>query len=264
MKPRQKTCLAVAGFDPSGGAGIIADIKTFAAFGCRSTAAITSITFQNSDGVFGFVHQTPESICKQLEGIFNEFEVAAVKIGMVPTEELVTELTTILRAQNVKNIVIDPIIRSSSGVDLIDDQAIDAMLSELFPLATIVTPNIPEAERLTGIEIKNKGDISSAARHPHSLGVENVLIKGGHFETDSSTARDFLFTGHELTVLETQRIPNVSVRGTGCMLSSAIAANLAHGKELIEAVRVAKDFVREAIMTEKEFKIETHTSSAES
>jgi hydroxymethylpyrimidine/phosphomethylpyrimidine kinase len=247
MMEERKVCLSVAGLDPSGGAGIIADVRTFTAFGCGAAATVTSITFQNSTGVSGAIHQTAGSIRGQLEAIFAEYEIAAAKIGMLPTAEIAHETAKILRAKRVRNIVVDPVIHSTSGFSLIEETAISAIVGEIFPISTLVTPNIPEAEIITGLEIRNRDDIADAARRINSFGSGNVLIKGGHFEADAMTASDFLFVDGDTTIFDADRLQGAGMRGTGCMLSSAIAANLALGRELPDAVRIAKDFVFDAI-----------------
>jgi hydroxymethylpyrimidine kinase/phosphomethylpyrimidine kinase len=258
---KQPICLTIAGVDPSGGAGIIADIKTFSAFRCFPTAAIASITFQNTQGVFGAVHQTAESVRLQIQPILDDFEISAVKTGMLPTKEIIEEVARILRSNNLKNIVVDPVVRSTSGFDLIDDEALSSLINNLFPLSNLITPNLPEAERISGMKIEDELDVEKAAGIMQGLGAKNVLIKGGHLpnadfenldeieiESEKKQARDFLFAGQEKTVFKVQFIQTTSTHGTGCTLASAIAANLALGKSLIEAIQISKDFVTEAIM----------------
>jgi hydroxymethylpyrimidine/phosphomethylpyrimidine kinase len=241
-----RVCLTIAGLDPSGGAGIVADIKTFSAFGCYAAAAVTSLTFQNTTGVFGAEHATADAVRRQIEPVFSDLDVAAVKTGMLPTEETIRSVSQLMIDNSVANLVVDPVVRSTTGFDLIDDDALRTLISELFPIATIITPNIPEAERITGIKISNPTDIRNAAAKMQSLGAQNVLIKGGHLgETNRST--DHLFIGDELILLDAERIQTTATHGTGCTLSSAIAANLALGKSLKDAVRIAKRFVTEAI-----------------
>lgn len=248
-------CLTVAGLDPSGGAGIIADIKTFSAFGCFGAAAVTSVTFQNTIGVFGSVHQTAASVRDQIGPILDDYDVSAVKTGMLPTGEIIEEVARLARAHALTRLVVDPVVRSTSGFDLIDDEALQALIEKLFPLALIVTPNIPEAERIAGITIGSEDDVVRAAEIMRSRGAVNVLIKGGHIEegekgsVERRTARDLLFIGDSLTVFEAERIDTTSTHGTGCVLSAAITANLALGRDLTEAVGIAKDFVTEAIRT---------------
>ena len=243
-----KVCLTIAGLDPSGGAGVVADVKTFSAFGCYAAAVVTSLTFQNTQGVFGAEHPSSETVCRQIAPVFEDFDVAAVKTGMLPTEETILAVARLMTGNSVRNLVVDPVVRSTSGYDLIDDAALKSLIAELFPIATIVTPNIPEAERITKMEIRSVEEIVKAANVMRDLGAVNILIKGGHLE-ESDRSTDYLFVDGELTVLEAERIQTTSTHGTGCTLSAAIAANLALGKELVEAVRAAKRFVTEAIRT---------------
>jgi len=257
--------LAIAGFDPTGCAGVLVDVRTIEAFDCRALAAITSLTFQDSQKVAGAVHQTAESLRAQLSAIINETTVAAIKIGMVPTREVITELSTFLRQRNLPPPVIDPVLRSSSGFNLIEEGAIDALVKELLPQARIVTPNIPEAERLTGLRIHDEAAMRDAAAKLRALGVQAVLIKAGHLKgrkvenkrqkADSAMqvsheareAADVLDDGGEVTTFRREWIEGPNVRGTGCMLSSAIAACLARKKSLEESARLAKDYVWHAI-----------------
>ncbi len=259
---KPQICLTIAGLDPSGGAGIVADIKTFSAFECFAAAAITSITFQNTTGVFGAVSQTAETLRGQVEPVINDFDIAALKTGMLPTREIIEETARLVKENDLKNFVVDPVVRSTSGFDLIDDEALRALIEKLFPLADVITPNIPEAERIAQMKIENAEDIRKAAKIMQSMGVKNVLIKGGHlFEGKSEKrkvkgenriAQDFLFTGDELQILEAEFIETTATHGTGCTLAAAIAANLANGKSLAEAVEISKRFVTEAIRTAPE------------
>ena len=244
-------CLTIAGLDPSGGAGIIADIKTFAAFGCFPAAVVASVTFQNTRGVFGAVHQTSDSVRKQIEPVLDDYAVAAVKTGMLPTREIIETVAAIIEDRKLKNIVVDPVVRSTSGFNLIDDAALAALIEKLFPLADLVTPNIPEAERIAKMKIASPADIERAAAVMRSMGARNVLIKGGHIKANgkSKKAKDYLFIGEDLRIFEAEFIETSATHGTGCTLAAAIAANLALGKDLTEAVKIAKDFVTEAIRT---------------
>jgi hydroxymethylpyrimidine/phosphomethylpyrimidine kinase len=245
-----KVALTIAGLDPSGGAGIIADIKAFTAFECFATSAVTSVTFQNTCGVFGSVPQTGDSVRQQIIPIIDDFEVSAVKTGMLPTVEIIEEIAKIISENKLKNIVIDPVVRSTSGFDLIDNLALKALISRLFPLSDVVTPNIPEAERISGVSIENEDDFIEAANIIQSFGAKNVLIKGGHhFEAknEDKKAIDHLFLGEEKYAFEAKYIDTKSTHGTGCTLSSAIAANLANGKSLIDAVEISKKYVTLAI-----------------
>jgi len=243
MNQRAPVCLTIAGLDPSGGAGIVADIRTIEAFACRAAAAVTSITFQNSRAVNGFVHLNGEQVVDQIKPVFEELDVSAVKIGMLPTADVVRSVALLLRSFGARNIVTDPVIAASSGSSLIEPEAVDAIVKEIFPLATLITPNIPEAERFTNISITDDAALARAGKTLQQAGARNVLIKGGHFESDSQVSRDLLFAGDEMTIFDSNRVHNVRVRGTGCMLSSAIAANLALGRDLESAVRFAKEYV---------------------
>ncbi len=240
-------CLTIAGLDPSGGAGVIADIKTFSAFGCFAAAAVASVTFQNTVGVFGAVHQTADSVRRQVEPVFSDYDVATVKTGMLPNREIIETVADIMRERGVINLVVDPVVRSTSGFDLIDEAALEALVEGLFPLATVITPNIPEAERIAEMSIVTKEDVASAAEKMHRLGARNVLIKGGHLEAMKAT--DHLFTADGVETFAAEYIETTATHGTGCTLAAAITANLALGESLSSAVRIAKEFVTEAIRT---------------
>jgi hydroxymethylpyrimidine/phosphomethylpyrimidine kinase len=251
---KTEICLTIAGLDPSGGAGIIADIKTFSAFDCFATAAVASLTFQNTQGVYGAANQSAEIVRRQIEPILQDFKVSALKTGMLPTREIIEEVASIIEEYKLENFVVDPVVRSTSGFDLIDDEALRVLIEKLFPLSTVITPNIPEAERIAQMKIETAEDIERAARFMQSCGAKNVLIKGGHlpgFERANKKRKaiDFLFTGAELHTFEASYIETDATHGTGCTLAAAITANLAKGKNLFEAVQTAKRFVHEAIRT---------------
>ncbi len=254
MSDEQKNpiVLTIAGLDPSGGAGIIADIKTFTAFGCFATAAITSLTFQNTVGVFGAINQTAETVRGQVEPIFNDFEVSAVKTGMLPSREVIGEVARLNDKFEFQNLVVDPVVRSTSGFDLIDDKALQALIELLFPLACVVTPNLAEAERINDLKIESPDEMKLAAENIIKLGAKAVLMKGGHLwklEGGKRKAEDILLDENGFTTFEADYIETTATHGTGCTLASAIAANLAHGKTLIESIESAKKFVTEAIRT---------------
>jgi len=249
-----KIALSIAGVDPSGGAGVYADIRALSAFGVFPTAVITSITFQNTQGVFGAAHQTAESVRRQAEPILNDYVLDAVKTGMLPNREIIEEVAKLVGERGLRNFVVDPVVRSTSGYDLIDNEALKAMIEMLFPLSDLITPNIPETERITGIAITSERDIRDAAMIMHSQGARNVLIKGGHLDIGEGgnakrSARDYLFLDHRSTVIEGKFHDTTATHGTGCTLASAIAANLALGNGVKESVEVAKKFVNEAIRT---------------
>lgn len=253
LKTPKPVALTIAGLDPSGGAGAIADIRTFVALGCFPTAALTSITFQNTIGVFGVSNQTPETVCAQVDPIIQDYVVAGVKTGMLPTAEIVSEVARLFRDSELPAPVVDPVMVSTSGHDLIGDDAARILRIELLPLARIVTPNIPEAERLAGFKISNEVDMRSAAEEILGLGVRAVLVKGGHMklamrDQDSAQAYD-LFMSQEGTKLELREdfVDVGEVHGSGCTLSAAIASFLAQGESLEDAVRKAKNYVTQAI-----------------
>ncbi len=249
--------LTVAGFDPSGGAGIIADIKTLMSFGCRPVAAITSLTFQNSKGVFGAVHENANSLRAQILPMVEEFRIAAFKTGMLPTPGVVLEVAHLIRERNLPAPVIDPVLQSTSGYELMEADAIDVLIDELVPLARLITPNIPEAEKLTDLCIEDEVGMRAAACKLREMGARAVLIKGGHLEQESEVsdqrpeqgfqAIDVLDEEGQVTVFRGEWIDAPPVRGTGCMLSAAIAACLAQGVELTESVKLAKQFLANAI-----------------
>lgn len=262
MNVKPKICLTIAGLDPSGGAGIIADIKTFTSFGCFATAAVTSLTFQNTKGVFGASHQTSETVRGQIEPVLQDFEVSALKTGMLPTIEVIEETARIVRENKLENLVVDPVVRSTSGFDLIDDSALQSLIENLFPLSAVITPNIPEAERIAGMRITNEKEIRLAAKRMQDYGAKNVIIKGGHLPLNnleyknsatelSPTGRaiDFMFVEEETFTFSAEFLETTATHGTGCTFAAAIAANLANGKSLYEAVETAKRFVTEAIRT---------------
>jgi hydroxymethylpyrimidine/phosphomethylpyrimidine kinase len=247
------TVMSIAGFDPSGGAGALADIKTFAAMGCFGTAAVTSLTFQNTVAVYGASHQTADALRSQIEPVINDFEIAAVKIGMTPTRELIEAVAEIVEIKRLSNVVVDTVIRSTSGYDLIDEDAIGAMIERLLPLADVITPNMAEAERLTGLEAQDLDGMKRAARRIHEMSSapklrrmarRAVLVKGGHMKDE---ATDVLFDGREFQIFRAPKIVTRETRGTGCTLSSAIAALLAQGCDIPEAVARAKQYLSEIL-----------------
>ncbi|MFN7949077.1 MAG: bifunctional hydroxymethylpyrimidine kinase/phosphomethylpyrimidine kinase [Blastocatellia bacterium] len=247
------TVLSIAGFDPSGGAGILADIKTFAAFGCFGTAAITSLTAQNTVAVYGAYHQPPEIVRAQLEPVISDFEIAAVKTGMLPTREIIELTAEIITQHQLPNVIVDPVIRSTSGYDLIDDAATAALRERLLPLADVITPNMAEAERLTGLEVKNLEQMKVAARMIHESAFQAqpaasraVLVKGGHLD---DAAVDVLYDGRDFRLFQTAKLESRNTHGTGCTLSAAIAALLARGCDIPTATERAKTYVTEAIRT---------------
>jgi hydroxymethylpyrimidine/phosphomethylpyrimidine kinase len=239
--------LTIAGFDPSGGAGIIADVRTFAYFNVRSAAAITSLTFQNSRGSFGAIHESARSLRAQILPIIEEYRIAAIKIGLLPTAEIVLEVARLFAESALPAPVVDPVMRSSSGYELVEPDVMETLVAELMPLARLITPNIPEAEAITGLKITDEKEMTLAAARLRELGVPAALIKGGHLSNHTRGPIDLLDNEGHITVFQGEWIAGENLRGTGCMLSSAIAAGLARNKSLEESVRAAKDFVADAI-----------------
>jgi hydroxymethylpyrimidine/phosphomethylpyrimidine kinase len=239
--------LTIAGFDPSGGAGIIADVRTFVHFNVRSAAAITSLTFQNSREAFGAIHESARSLRAQILPILEEYRIAAVKIGLLPTAEIVLEVARLIAESVLPAPVIDPVMRSTSGYDLVEPDVMETLAAELLPLAWLVTPNIPEAEAITGLRITDEKEMTLAAVRLREFGVRAALIKGGHLSNHTLGPIDLLDDDGHVTVFHGEWISGHSLRGTGCMLSSAIAAGLAQNKSLEESVRTAKKFVADAI-----------------
>lgn len=259
--------LTIAGVDPSGGAGVIADVRTFAAFGCFATAVITSLTFQNTTGVFGALNQTAETVRAQAVPIIEDFKVTCAKTGMLPTREVIAEVARLFRESSLPSPVVDPVMRATSGDDLINADAVSCLVTDLFPLALLVTPNIPEAERLTGLFITDESGMRQAAVMIREMGTRAVLVKGGHLarrqtavgirqetavgdehRTETlSEAIDVLDNEGRVTVFRDELIAGGEVHGSGCTLSAAIAACVGRGQDLEEAVQTAKNFVTEAI-----------------
>jgi hydroxymethylpyrimidine kinase/phosphomethylpyrimidine kinase len=241
--------LSIAGVDPSGGAGIVADVKTIASLDCFPATAITSITFQNTSGVYGASHQSADVLRAQIQPIVDDFKIAAVKTGMLPTVEIIAEVARIFSENDLPAPVVDPVMRATSGDSLIEEGALETLKQKLFPLARVVTPNIPEAERLAGFAIENLDDIKSAAEKIKSFGPAAVLIKGGHMPMgDSAEAVDVLLD--ETSSVTEFRRPYFdvgNVHGSGCTLSAAIASYLGKGKTLVDAVYEAKAYVTERI-----------------
>ncbi len=239
--------LSIAGFDPSGGAGVLADIKTFAAFGCFGTAAVTSLTSQNTAGVYGAFQQPAEVLRAQIEPLVRDFQIAAVKVGLLPTRESMEVVADVIDRYQLPNVVLDTVLRSSSGYDLVEEEAISYFIEKVLPLANVVTPNLAEASRLTGFEVKDVAEMKAAARRIHEMCVfgkaqahRAVLVKGGHLAED---ATDVLFDGQEFQLFNASRIETNSTHGTGCTLSSAIASSLAGGCSIPQAVAQAKRYL---------------------
>jgi hydroxymethylpyrimidine kinase/phosphomethylpyrimidine kinase len=241
--PAPPILLTIAGFDPSCGAGVAADLKTFAAHGCYGVAAITSVTVQNTQGVDA-VHNTPTAELRaQLDSLAKDCEIDAVKIGMLGNRGNAVAVAEFLDATKFAHVVHDPVMKSSSGAELLDAGGIKYVAAELLKRSSLITPNVPEAEILTGITIKDVADMEAAARKLVEMGARAVIVKGGHMEK----AVDVLFDGNEITHLAGDKGKEETLHGTGCTFASAIAAQLAAGRSLIEAAMLAKAYVTKAI-----------------
>ena len=236
--------LTVAGSDSGGGAGIQADLKTFAALGVHGMSAITSITAQNTYSVTRVVDLDPEMVVEQIRVCVEDIGVDAVKTGMLHTTDIIRAVADELRKIPAPKVV-DPVMVAKSGAPLLRDDAIKTLVEELIPIADVVTPNAREAERLAGILVKDLEDQKRAAKAIAELGARAVVVKGGHI--DGPVVRDVLYFNDDYIVLESERIQTKNTHGTGCTFASAIAAHLAHGTEIVQAVRKAKDFVTDAI-----------------
>ncbi|MBQ9985172.1 MAG: bifunctional hydroxymethylpyrimidine kinase/phosphomethylpyrimidine kinase [Oscillospiraceae bacterium] len=235
-----KTALTIAGSDSCGGAGIQADIKTMTMNGVYAMSAICALTAQNTTGVTEICEVTPDFLEKQLDAVFGDIFPDAVKIGMVSSTELIGVIAGCLHRYNAKNIVLDPVMVSTSGSRLLQENSTAALTQKLLPLATLITPNIPEAEILSDMSIRNESDMLVAAKKINALCGAAILLKGGHSIND---ANDLLFSGGSALWFRSQRIDNPNTHGTGCTLSSAIAANLAKGFDIPSSIQRAKDYI---------------------
>ncbi|KLU65238.1 hydroxymethylpyrimidine/phosphomethylpyrimidine kinase [Desulfosporosinus acididurans] len=239
-----KKALTIAGSDSSGGAGIQADLKTFSAHGIFGMSVITAVTAQNTQGVFAVQDISREMIAAQIKAIFEDIEVDGLKIGMVSQISSIEVIAESLKNYSPQNVVLDPVMVSKSGYHLLNPEAEETLIRKLLPLATVVTPNIPEAEVMTKMSIRNLPQMEAAAKIIRQMGAKNVLLKGGHLEDDSI---DILYNGQGFEYYASKRIVTKNTHGTGCTLSSAITSNLALGYSLDEAVSRAKEYISAAI-----------------
>ncbi len=239
-----KTALTIAGSDSCGGAGIQADLKTMLANGVYGMSAVTALTAQNTTGVTSIMEVTPEFLADELDAVFTDIFPDAVKIGMVSGVSLIRVIAEKLKEYKARNIVVDPVMVATSGAKLISDDAVDALVNELLPLATVITPNIPEAEVLSGMSIQSPDDMIKAAQKIRSLSGVAVLLKGGHNMND---ANDLLVSADGSRWFNGDHIDNPNTHGTGCTLSSAIASGLAKGYPLAQAVSSAKSYISGAL-----------------
>ncbi|WP_302325515.1 bifunctional hydroxymethylpyrimidine kinase/phosphomethylpyrimidine kinase [Enterocloster lavalensis] len=238
------TALTIAGSDSSGGAGIQADIKTMTAHGVYAMSAVTALTAQNTTGVTGIMEVTPEFLREQIDDIFTDIYPDAVKIGMVSSSRLIEVIAERLAHYGAANIVVDPVMVATSGARLIGEEAVDTLKERLLPMATVLTPNIPEAEVLSGMDVRTAEDMERAAALIGNTYGCAVLVKGGHQLND---ANDLLYRGGRLKWFRGKRIHNPNTHGTGCTLSSAIASNLAKGRDLDASVEMAKRYLSLAL-----------------
>ena len=241
---KTKTALTIAGSDCSGGAGIQADLKTMTMNGVYAMSAITALTAQNTTGVRAIHESTSEFLAQQIDAVFEDIFPDAVKIGMVSSSELIRVIADKLKKYKAKNVVVDPVMVATSGSSLMKTDAVQTLIEELLPIAALVTPNIPEAQILSGLAIESKDDMLMAAKMIGDTYGCAVLLKGGHSIND---ANDLLYANGESVWFEGKRINNPNTHGTGCTLSSAIAANLAKGFDLAESVKRAKDYISAAL-----------------
>jgi hydroxymethylpyrimidine/phosphomethylpyrimidine kinase len=247
MIPR---ALTIAGSDCSGGAGIQADLKTFHAFGVYGASAVTAVVAENTAGVLGISPVAPEFVALQIESVLSDVGADAVKTGMLVDAPVIRAVAGALRARRIGNLVVDPVMRAKGGDPLIDPEAVETLVKEIFPLALVVTPNVPEAEALAGHPLRSEEDLRAAAEAIRAMGPKIVLMKGGH---DPSGPRaesvDFAWDGVEWRALRGERSSDRNTHGTGCTLSAAITALLARGEPPLRALELAKAYVTEAIRT---------------
>lgn len=240
-----KKVLTIAGSDCSGGAGIQADLKTFSAFETFGMSVITSIVAENTFRVIEIQDARVDMVEKQLIAIFEDIVPDAVKIGMLPSKEIMKCVADFLRKNDAKNIVIDPVMYAKNGCALMDVENIDTLIKEVIPLAYVLTPNIPEAQEIAKMKINNQEDMKKAAIKIHEMGCKNVLVKGGHSNED--VACDILYDGKEFYKFCVEKIDTKNTHGTGCTYSSAIASNLALGEKIEDALKISKDYITNAI-----------------
>ncbi len=247
--------LTIAGSDTCGGAGIQADIKTFSALGCYGMSVITALTAQNTKAVSG-IHAVPPSFVElQIEAIFRDMGSDSVKIGMLYSKELIKAVAKQLKKYSAGNIVLDPVMIAQSGNKLMEHDALETLKKHLMPIATVITPNLPEAQALLGREIKGAEDIKKAAKELASYGSKSILLKGGHLKDIDSTDVLYIRKDDRFVTLKHPRIKTSNNHGTGCTLSSAIAAYLAKGFLIEDAVRKAKQYISRAIQSGQSYKL---------
>ena len=239
-----KKVLTIAGSDCSGGAGVQADLKTFSAHGVFGMSVIVSVVAENTSRVIAIQNITPDMIEKQIDAVFEDIEVDAVKIGMLSSPECMNAVAAKLQEYKPKNIVVDPVMYAKNGCPLMEPTAVDTLIKRIIPLADVLTPNIPEAEKIAGMQISTVDDMEVAAQRIHTMGCKAVVVKGGHAV---GNALDVLYDGSRIYHFETARIDTKNTHGTGCTFSSAVASRLAKGASIEKAVELAKAYVTTAI-----------------
>lgn len=238
--------LTIAGSDSGGGAGIQADLKTFAAMGVYGASAITAVTAQNTLEVRDWLAMPADLVAQQIDAVLSDIGADAVKTGMLPNAAVIRTVAEKLRQHGVTNLVVDPVMIAKGGHALIDDTATEAMIEHLAPLASVITPNLPEAEAIAGVTIGSWDDAKEAARRIVAMGARSVVVKGGHFENEP-TSTDLYYDGHAFREYNAIRVRSKNTHGTGCTFASGIAAGLARGATMTEAIATAKSFVTLAI-----------------
>ena len=239
-----KNTLTIAGSDSCGGAGIQADLKTFAALGTYGMSVITAVTAQNTQGVKSVRDMDTDIIKEQIDALFEDIQIDAIKIGMVSSVEIIKAISESLRKWKAENIILDPVMVSKSGCHLLKPESKDELIKSLFPLALLVTPNIFEAEVITGDKIETLAEMETAAKKIFQLGAKSVIVKGGHLTGD---AIDVLYDGKTISHISGRRIATKNTHGTGCTFSSAITTGIAKGLPMLEAVELAKEYINVAI-----------------
>jgi hydroxymethylpyrimidine/phosphomethylpyrimidine kinase len=244
QKPQLPVVLSIAGHDPSSGAGITADIKTIAAHGCYGVTCVTALTVQSTGGVKRVDPVEGRFITEALEQLTDDLEIAAVKIGMLGSEEAANAVAAFLKRYPLQHVVLDPIVRSSSGAELISRDGVQVMKERIIGRASVITPNVDEASALTGLAVTNSDEMQAAALRLHDMGARNVIITGGHLNPPNDLVSN---EDRRTTILRGTKIPGQSTHGTGCAFSTALACNLALGNDLLTAAKAAKHFVETAL-----------------
>ncbi len=247
MRATPPRALTIAGSDSGGGAGVQADLKTFLCCGVHGTCALTAVTVQNSVGVSGFYELPPNAVVEQVEAVVTDIGVQATKTGMLANAAIIESVATVVERLDVAPFVVDPVCASQHGDPLLHEDALDALRDRLFPLARLITPNLPEVRLLTGLRVSDRAGMSEAARVLHAMGPDFVLVKGGHLQEEPGVALDVLYDGEREIELAAPRHESPHTHGTGDTLAAATAAALAHGLPVEDAVREGKSFVTSAV-----------------